>query len=592
MKYEKSLAYLRPDLAKEWHPTKNGTLTPQSISAGSGKKVWWFMPYDDPVSGKHFDFEWECTINNRSHGNGCPFLTGRSIWTGYNDLTTTNPELAKEWHPTKNGSLTPSQVTSGSNKKVWWFLPYDDPKTGCHFDFEWQETICNRINGCNCPFLSGHQVWKGYNDFATTNPELTKEWHPTKNGQLLPSDLSFGSNIKVWWLLPYDDPNTGKHFDFEWQASVAHRAGGEGCPFLVHNPKLWKGFNDLATTNPELAIEWHPTKNGSLTPSDVTFGSHKKVWWLFPYDDPVTGKHFDFEWIAPVCDRSQDRNCPFLSSPAKAVWKGFNDLATTNPELIQEWHPTKNGELKPDQVLAGSEQKVWWYLPYDDPKTGKHFVFEWRSMIISRAKGIGCPYLSGKAILCGFNDLSTTNPEVAKEWHPTKNGALTPYDFTSGSNKKVWWFLPYDDPKTGRHFDFEWRDSIAHRTANRGCPFISQSRGEQLIMQYLIKNELKYRFEVSFTDLFGTGDKPLSYDFEVKTSDGKTILIEYQGIQHYEANDFFGGKKQFKIQQEHDKRKRAYAKSHGYSLIEVPYTLDVYEEIADFLDSNLFKYGV
>jgi len=52
----------------------------------------------------------------------------------------------------------------------------------------------------------------------------------------------------------------------------------------------------LVIKYPELAKEWHPTKNGDLKPTDVTKGYDKKAWWLFPYDDLRTGKHFDFEW--------------------------------------------------------------------------------------------------------------------------------------------------------------------------------------------------------------------------------------------------------------------------------------------------------
>ena len=588
---EKRLAIIRPDLAKEWHPTKNGELTPFDVTYGSGKKVWWYLPYDDPRTGKHFDFEWQETVNNRNNGNNCPFLSGQRVWHGFNDLVTTNPDLAREWHPTKNGSLLPSEVSEKNNKKVWWYLPYDDPKTGKHFDFEWQEKVSNRALNCGCPYLTGHAVWRGYNDLATTNPDLAKEWHPTKNSALTPFDVTGGSQARIWWLLPYDDPQTGKHFDFEWQNSVCHRVAGQGCPFLSHNPKVWKGFNDLVSVRPDLAKEWHPTKNKGLTPNEITIGSSKKVWWLLPYDDPKTGKHFDFEWKMSVCDRIRDRSCPFLSVPSKRVWSGFNDLATLYPELVKEWHPTKNGTVQPQEILSGSEKKFWWLLPYDDPQTGKHFEFEWQASAYDRSKGVGCPFLTGKAIWLGFNDLATTNPELAKEWHPEKNRDLSPSDVSKMSNKEVWWYLPYDDPKTGRHYDFEWKDSISHRSYNRGCPFISQSKGEQHIRRYFDKLGLSYMFEKTFPDLIGTGNKRLSYDYAVIGNSGELILFEYQGIQHYMPNDYFGGESQFKIQKEHDHRKRKYAEKHGYPLIEIPYKYETYDEIVAYINDSFEKIG-
>lgn len=130
-----SLAEARPDLAKEWNYEKNVDLKPEDVSCGCKKKIWWKLPYDVPddypvehLRGKHFEFEWEARINDRtSHNSECPFLTGNDVYSGFNDLATVNPVLAKEWHPTKNGDLKPTQVTAGSTISVWWLLNYNVP---------------------------------------------------------------------------------------------------------------------------------------------------------------------------------------------------------------------------------------------------------------------------------------------------------------------------------------------------------------------------------------------------------------------------------------------------------------------------------
>ena len=110
MNENQSLLIQNPALAKEWHPTKNGALTPGDVTPYSREKVWWLYPYDDPKTGKHFDFEWRASVAKRTKGSGCPYLSGRLAWPGFNDLESQNPELAKEWHPTKNGKLTPRDV--------------------------------------------------------------------------------------------------------------------------------------------------------------------------------------------------------------------------------------------------------------------------------------------------------------------------------------------------------------------------------------------------------------------------------------------------------------------------------------------------
>lgn len=512
-----SLTMTHPEIATQWHPVKNGKIIPEMVVASSHKKVWWQLPHDVPMDhpvehlrGKHFDFEWEATVSHRANGSGCPFLSGHAVWKGFNDLATVNPQLAEQWHPTKNGNLNPTDVTTGSGQKAWWLMSYDVPMDypiehlrGRHFDFEWQATIASRAKeGFGCPFLSGAKVWKGFNDLATVNPKLSAEWHPTKNIGLKdskgrdissPDKITSASNQKVWWFLPYDDPVTNKHFDFEWEATVHNRTGlDSGCPFLaISNAKAWIGFNDLATTHPELAKQWHPTKNGDLTPEMITIGSNKKVWWYLPYDVPtdyliahLKGKHFNFEWEATPCAR-KETGCPYLSG--HAVWKGFNDLETVNPELAAEWHPTKNGKLKPDTVAAGSHKKIWWMFPYDVPMDypikhlrGMHFNFEWKTTIYDRVKSIGCPYLTGHAVWKGFNDFKTIHPEVAREWHPIKNGDLTPDMVSAYSTTKVWWLFPYDVPMDypiehlrGKHFDFEWETQVNTRSNGNSCPYLS-----------------------------------------------------------------------------------------------------------------------
>jgi predicted RNA-binding Zn-ribbon protein involved in translation (DUF1610 family) len=105
------------------------------VTAGSKKIVWWIYPYDDSETGKHFDFEWDATPKNRAyHNSGCPYLTNTAVWKGYNDLQTTPPDLAKEWHPTKNGDLTPDNVAAGSHLKAWWLCPICGNEWECRID--------------------------------------------------------------------------------------------------------------------------------------------------------------------------------------------------------------------------------------------------------------------------------------------------------------------------------------------------------------------------------------------------------------------------------------------------------------------------
>lgn len=104
-------------------------------------------------------------------------------------------------------------------------------------------------------------------------PELLAEWDGKKNAPLMPENVTYGSRRSVWWKCDRGH---------EWQSMVYSRTGAESrCPYCA-GKKAYPSGNDLASQRPDLAAQWHPTLNGSLTPTMVTAGSHRKVWWMFP----------------------------------------------------------------------------------------------------------------------------------------------------------------------------------------------------------------------------------------------------------------------------------------------------------------------
>ena len=469
------LATRFPHLVKEWDYEKNGDLRPEQVKPSAGIKVWWKITYINPETNEKKELSWETSVMSRTSGYGCPYLSNKKVLPGYNDLATTHPHLAAQWHPVKNGDLTPEQVTYGCCKKVWWYLEYYDKDLDRTFRFEWYVSVNARTNhDTGCPYLSNRAIYVGFNDLCTRYPEIAAEWDYEKNGELKPDNVIATSNTVVWWKRIYKDPKTGKESHLSWKTPVSSRTiNHTECPYLT-NTAVCAGINDLQTKYPEIAVQWHPTRNGSLTPDQVFPYDARSVWWYLPYDDPITGKHFDFEWKCTIQSRvTQKTGCPYLTNAA--VWVGYNDLATTHPAIAVQWHPSKNGDLTPEMVTYGSNKLAWWLYPYDDPKTGKHFDFEWMATIESRTvMKNGCPYLTNDAVWVGFNDLASTHPEVAAQWHPTKNGDLTPQMVTAGSNRLVWWFLPYTDPSTGRTHYFEWVRTVTLKVRSLNeCPFIS-----------------------------------------------------------------------------------------------------------------------
>ena len=245
-----------PLLLRQWHPLRNGDLSPRQVSPGSHRKVWWRCDRGH---------EWQAEIKSRALlGTGCPVCAGKAVLTGVNDLATLFPQLAAQWDGDQNGDLSPGSVRPGSHKKVWW---------RCGRGHRWQASVASRTAGEGCPVCAGKVVVPGENDLATLFPEVAAQWHPTLNGPLTPEAAAPYSNRRVWWICEKGHA---------YRAAVAARTyRGTGCPYCAGR-RVLPGFNDLATLFPQVAAQWHPTLNGPLTPDQVTAGSRKTVWWQCP----------------------------------------------------------------------------------------------------------------------------------------------------------------------------------------------------------------------------------------------------------------------------------------------------------------------
>ena len=528
-------------LMLEYNFEKNKEIELEKLTCGSKIKVWW------KCEKGH---EWKATVDNRNRGTGCPYCSGRRAIIGYNDLSTVNPQLAKEWNYEKNGDLKPSEVKSNCGKKVWW---------KCNKGHEWKATVDNRNRGRGCPICENRKLLEGYNDLATINPQLAKEWNYKKNGNLKPNMVVANNGKKVWWKCKKGH---------EWEATIINRNRGAGCPYCAKNQTL-KYYNDLATVNPQLAKEWNYERNGDLKPDMVALNSNIKVWWkcekghewkatiysrnktgcpmcskelqtsfpeqaiyyyikkLFPdainsdhhlnmeldifipsqkiaieYDGTFWHKNsksderknqlcrdneivlfrvkentkiesFENEYLRIIpCIYSDDGIKSAIKLIAKYLNKDIDvnldrdrtsiytsfinnqksqSLMKINPIVAEEWNYEKNGELTPDMVKANSGKKVWW-------KCNKGH--EWQAIVRSRNNGSGCPFCANQKVLKGYNDLATVNPKLAEEWNYEKNGELTPDMVVANNGKKVWWKC-----KKGH----EWEASIVNRNRGSGC---------------------------------------------------------------------------------------------------------------------------
>ena len=212
---------------------------------------------------------------------------------------------------------------------------------------------------------------------SVTHPELAAQadgWDPTL--------VSAGSGAKRSWIC---------EFSHVTETRIADKCKGIGCA-ICSGRQVLAGFNDLQTTRPDIAAQ-----ADGWDPQTVSFGSKLKRDWRC---------ELGHRWIAPVYARSNGVGCPVCGN--RELLKGFNDLATTHPDVASQadgWDTSS--------VLATSIQKEKWKCK---------FGHSWIAQIKSRSRGAGCAVCAGQLVQVGFNDLGTTNPDLAAEadgWDPT-----------------------------------------------------------------------------------------------------------------------------------------------------------------------------
>lgn len=218
------------------------------------------------------------------------------------------PALLKEWNHEKNEGVDPYSISAGSDIKVWWV---------CNKGHEWPAIVANRARkGKGCPYCCS-KIANPSESFAGKFPALLDEWHPTKNKELEPFEISVGSAKRIWWQCK-DNKN------HEWVSSVINRTKNDaGCPHCREEK------NNLAKNFPKIAKEWMYEKNLPLTPETTAEKSGKMVWWKC--------SECLNEWQAVVKNRTHlSSPCP-ICSKNEAVIKAKKNKEKRQEESLEDY---------------------------------------------------------------------------------------------------------------------------------------------------------------------------------------------------------------------------------------------------------------
>lgn len=488
----------RPDLMSQWDYEKNENIEPESIAVRSNKKVWWKC---------ELGHSWNESPDRRSRGQNCPYCSGKRVLAGFNDLMSQAPQLAIDWDYEKNLEFGPDEITTGSNKKVHW---------KCHIcDYEWITSPNSRKNGTRkCPQCAEEVrvrnfrknfVKSGNNDLLSQAPKIVQEWDYQKNQDIMPEAFTINSKEKVWWKC--------RTCGNEWLAQIKNRVlRGSGCPKCMKHQKTsfpeqaifyytctvfedaensYTGLSDSSNMEldiyiPKLkvgieydGIAWHTNENSQKR-------DHKKY---------VLCKNLGIKLIrVSEFDRTDIKDCDEIIVRENSTDAGLNDainmllnllcvsdvsvdvqrdrveimtqyithigsrsIAVQYPNEAMFWDADKNKGLTADMVSATSNVSYWWKCKLNH---------SYKASPTNRlGTGHGCPYCSGRRVLKGFNDFETQHPNLVKEWDYTRNGALHPYDLSSGSTKQVFWMC-----EKGHSYKASPNNKVYNKTK---CPYCS-----------------------------------------------------------------------------------------------------------------------
>lgn len=411
---ENDLKTLYPRIADEWDYELNAPLLPNQIMPGSGKKVWW------KCRNGH---SWCVSPNNRtSQYSNCPFCSAergtsfpeqaiyfyvskivpainRYIIDGmeidvylpdlklgieYDGIYFHDSKSAIERERRKNALCKDEGIrlvriketrVFKENKKDVFYRKIGKNQITIEIVIDWildiiasygilTNTIDINIRRDDIEIYNKYISSEKEKSVAVHNPELLNEWDYDKNRKIMPTAISYGSKIRVWWICP---------LNHSYKAPVSNRTNVNmptACPICA-GQKILSGYNDLATKRPDLMREWNFELN-ELNPRIISPNSSKKVNWICP-----KGHHY----TASITKRNYGRKCPVCAG--KQINVGVNDLASRQPKLVEEWDYEKNSKL-PTEYTEHSNKKVFWKCKFCN--------YSWQAEINQRVQGkYKCP---------------------------------------------------------------------------------------------------------------------------------------------------------------------------------------------------------
>lgn len=392
----------------------------------------------------------------------------------------------------------------------------------CKIDqYQWYATPDHILRGQGCPLCS-RSMKKTHNQYVS---ELL-----TKNRSIVALEQYVNGKTKILHKCLIDG--------YKWYAAPESTLMGTGCPVCAGKMVL-VGVNDLLTTHPDVAKEWNYERNGELSPNQVSYGSHKKVWWKC--------RMCDYEWEALISSRSQGAGCPICG-----IKQNTKKRTKSHEQYIKEVE-----QINPNIIVVEK------YINAKIPILHRCKIdgYEWYARPSNILKGRKCPKCEKhihKTQERYVAEVSVINPDII---------VIGQY---VNINTKILHQCKIDN--------YKWEAKPTHILSGHGCPACNRSIGEKEIERYLCDHNIAFVPQYTFDDCRNV--RPLPFDFYLPDYN---MCIEYDGMQHFEPVEFFGGEESFEYRKANDEIKTQYCKKHNVTLLRINYKQNIYNELSKSL---------
>lgn len=511
---------LYPKLAAEWDSRKN-PLSAGQVLPGTQKKYWWKITA--LREGKEYELCWQASVQGRVRGSGCPYLTGFSVYPGFNDLKSTHPQLAQEYM--RMNETKAEEISFGCNQKKWWKCSRcghewecspnarTNLKSGCPKCHEYASTsFCEQAvlfymkkafpdkKIVNRDISHGYEIDALIYDIGgkKLGIEYSGEWayasqkkkqldekkkkRAEKDGILLfcliedsksaeitvqDREIRFPAVKRAWLHMSDVMPVLFHEIGQALNRDIRCEAAVDEDEYAIR--EQWRQAQyekSFGMKFPELTEQFDKERNGNLSPYGfLPFSAVEAVW---SHDSKTGSRHI---WKASFAKRASGEGCPYCAG--KRILPGDNDFGSQEPGLLEYWDYEKN-KLQPSELARCSHKTAFWFHVVNGVR------HEWEASLtamvnnISGRKGSssGCPVCSGKVIKPGINDLASTHKALLEEWDYQKNEerSIFPDKISYGYDKPVFWI--HTAVKEGKEFVHSWAASPNSRTnSHSGCPF-------------------------------------------------------------------------------------------------------------------------